>query len=246
MSGSSDSRGGSSRLAMRLLGWAGQGATPRTCRPVGARRYCLSAATVVAGVTSTCAALVARALGPSIQLETNDAMIAQGPLLRYAQQQTEVAQAQWKLDRSQWVPSLQAGGFYQTLDHAQPFWGYQVGLGIPLPGSGQGARTKASRLGTEIAMHQLESTQRTVMSAFTQASTQAQQLDQLVAYYETKGEALATSLLTSAHQGYTSGDIDHFAYIQGVDQAYRIRTEHLTALLDRANATLQLRALLGQ
>ncbi|MBK7385131.1 MAG: CusA/CzcA family heavy metal efflux RND transporter [Flavobacteriales bacterium] len=186
------------------------------------------------------------ALNTSIQLETNDAMIAQGPLLRYAQQQTEVAQAQWRMDRSQWAPSLQAGGFYQTLDHVSPFWGYQVGLGIPLPGGGQGARTKASRLGTEIATQQLENTQRTVRSAFTQASTQLQQLDQLVKYYETQGEALATSLHTSAQRSYDSGDIDYVAYIQGLDQSYRIRTEHLTALLDRANALFQLRALLGQ
>lgn len=167
-------------------------------------------------------------------------LFAQGPLLRYAQQQTEVAQAQWRMDRSQWAPSLQAGGFYQTLDHVSPFWGYQVGLGIPLPGGGQGARTKASRLGTEIATQQLENTQRTVRSAFTQASTQLQQLDQLVKYYETQGEALATSLHTSAQRSYDSGDIDYVAYIQGLDQSYRIRTED-HRLADRgANALFQL------
>ena len=174
------------------------------------------------------------------------AMLAQSPLLLYAQQQTEVAQARWKLERSQWAPSIQAGGFYQTLDRVSPFWGYQVGLGIPLPGSGQGARTKASRLGNEIAVNELANTQLALNSAYVQAVGQLQQHEELLRYYEGPGEALATSLLTSAQRGYDSGDIDYLAYTQGVDQAYRIRTEHLTARLDRALAIFQLRALLGQ
>jgi len=53
-------------------------------------------------------------------------------------------------------------------------------------------------------------------------------------------------LLNSAKRGYESGDIDYLAYIQGVDQAYRIRTEHLITRLERAVALFQLRALLGQ
>ncbi len=179
-------------------------------------------------------------------LASSEAMLAQSPLLQYAQQQTEVAQAQWKLERSQWAPSLQAGGFYQTLDHVQPFWGYQVGVGIPLPGSGQGARTKASRLGTEIAANDLANTQLALNSAYTQAAAQVQQRELLLTYYQTEGEALATSLLTSAQRGYESGDTDYLAYIQGMDQAYRIRTEHLTTRYERAVALFQLRALLGQ
>ncbi|MEO8069003.1 MAG: CusA/CzcA family heavy metal efflux RND transporter [Flavobacteriales bacterium] len=179
-------------------------------------------------------------------LASTNAMLAQSPLLQYAQQQTEVAQAQWKLERSQWAPSLQAGGFYQTLDQVQPFWGYQIGVGIPLPGSGQGARTKASRLGTEIAANELANTQLALNSAYVQAAAQVQQREQLLAYYEGQGEALATSLLTSAQRGYESGDTDYLAYIQGVDQAYRIRTEHLTTRYERAVALFQLRALLGQ
>ena len=55
-------------------------------------------------------------------------------------QRAQVAQAEWKLQRSQWAPSLQGGGFYQTFDGTSPFSGFLIGASIPLPGSGQGGR----------------------------------------------------------------------------------------------------------
>ena len=179
-------------------------------------------------------------------IQPSAAMIAQSPLLHYAQQQAEVAQAQWKLERSQWAPTLQAGGFYQTLDRASPFFGYSIGAGIPLPGTGQGARTKAARLGSEIAANQLIDAQRTLNSTYVQAEAQLQQRERLLLYYQSQGETLASSLIDAAEKGYRSGDIDYLAYIQGIEQAYRIRTEHLTARYDRALAIFQLQNLLGR
>ncbi|MBK9417380.1 MAG: TolC family protein [Flavobacteriales bacterium] len=88
------------------------------------------------------------------------------------EQRALVAEAEWKLQRSQWAPSLQGGGFYQTFDGNAPFSGYIIGATIPLPGSGQGARTTAARLRSEIAAQELEAARRQRTSE--RASTQAQ------------------------------------------------------------------------
>ncbi|MEO7081802.1 MAG: CusA/CzcA family heavy metal efflux RND transporter, partial [Flavobacteriales bacterium] len=82
------------------------------------------------------------------------------PQLATEEQRAKLAEEEWKMERSQWAPSIQGGGFYQTIDGTSPYTGYLIGTSIPLPGSGQGARTKAARLRSEIAMQQLEEIRR--------------------------------------------------------------------------------------
>jgi cobalt-zinc-cadmium resistance protein CzcA len=167
------------------------------------------------------------------------------PLLLSMEQRAQVAEAEWKLQRSQWAPSLQGGGFYQTFDGASPFSGYLIGASIPLPGSGQGGRTTASRLRSEIATHELEAARR--QRASERASTQAQlaQLRESLAYYESTGAELAATLRDDAQRAYTAGEADYFQFTQGIEQAFQLSTEHLRVRYELALTVLHLRALQG-
>ncbi|MBS1581339.1 MAG: TolC family protein, partial [Bacteroidetes bacterium] len=127
-----------------------------------------------------------------------------------------------------------------------PFTGYLLGASIPLPGSGQGARTKAARLRSEIALQQLEDLRRTRTAELARTQARIAQLREGLAYYEGTGAELARVLRSDAERAYRAGEIDHFAFIQGVDQAYRIDIEHLRVRYELALAILHLRALQGQ
>lgn len=168
------------------------------------------------------------------------------PLLEQEARRAALAEEEWRLERSQWAPSLQGGAFYQTLDHVSPFTGYLLGASIPLPGSGQGARTKAARLRSEIALQQLEDLRRTRAAELARTQARIAQLREGLAYYEGTGAELARVLRSDAERAYRAGEIDHFAFIQGVDQAYRIDIEHLRVRYELALAILHLRALQGQ
>jgi cobalt-zinc-cadmium resistance protein CzcA len=167
------------------------------------------------------------------------------PLLLSMEQRALVAEAEWKLQRSQWAPSLQGGGFYQTFDGEAPFSGYIIGASIPLPGSGQGGRTNAARLRSEIAAQELEAARRQRTSE--RASTQAQlsQLRESLTYYESTGAALAETLRDDALRAYRAGEADYFQFTQGIEQAFQLNAEHLRVRYELALTVLHLRALQG-
>ena len=168
------------------------------------------------------------------------------PLLAKEQQRANLAEAEWKMQRSQWAPSLQGGGFYQTIDGSSPFTGYLIGTSIPLPGSGQGARTKAARLRSEIAQQHVEELRRSRGTEL--ASTQARlaQLRESLAYYEASGAALATTLRNDAERAYLNGDAGYLEFIQGIEQARRIDAEHLRVRYELALTVIHLNALTGK
>lgn len=168
------------------------------------------------------------------------------PVLALEQQRALLAEEEWKLERSLWAPSLQGGGFYQTLDGTSPFTGYLIGASIPLPGSGQGARTKAARLRSEIAQQQLEDLRRMRVTELTRTRTRVEQLRENLAYYGTTGAELARTLRSDAERAYLGGNIGYLEFIQGIDQAYRIDSEHLRVRYELALSILHLRALQGQ
>jgi len=167
------------------------------------------------------------------------------PLLLSMEQRAQLAEADWKLQRSQWAPSLQGGGFYQTFDGEAPFTGYLIGASIPLPGSGQGGRTTAARLRSEIAAQELEAARRQRTSE--RASTQAQlaQLRESLAYYESTGAALGETLRDDALRAYRAGEADYFQFTQGIEQAFQLNAEHLRVRYELALTVLHLRALNG-
>ncbi len=167
------------------------------------------------------------------------------PLVLAMEQRAQVAEAEWKLQRSQWAPSLQGGGFYQTFDGVAPFSGWLIGASVPLPGSGQGARTKAARLRSEMAAHELEAARRERSSERLRTQAQYEQLRENLAYYEGTGAALANTLRDDAERAYRAGEVDYFQFAQGMDQYFRISTEQLRVRYELALTILHLRALRG-
>ena len=66
-----------------------------------------------------------------------------------------------------------------------------------------------------------------------------------LAYYETTGALLAIILRSDAERAYRAGDIGYIEFTQGIEQAYRIDTEHLRVRFELALTVLHLRALQG-
>ncbi|MBK7271376.1 MAG: CusA/CzcA family heavy metal efflux RND transporter [Flavobacteriales bacterium] len=167
------------------------------------------------------------------------------PVLAQQQQRALLSEREWRSERGLWAPSLQGGGFYQTLDGASPFTGYLIGASIPFPGTGQGARTKAARLRSGIAQQQLEEVRRARLSELTGTRTRLAQLRESLAYYDGTGASLAATLRGDAERAYGAGDIGYIEFIQGIEQAHRIDTEHLRVRYELALTVLHLRALQG-
>ncbi len=167
------------------------------------------------------------------------------PLVEQGKQRASLAEAEWKMQRSQWAPSLQGGGFYQTIDGVSPFGGYLIGTSIPLPGGGQYARTKAARLHSEAVKQQLEELRRSRAMELARTQARLAQLRESLAYYENSGAALATTLRNDAQRAYLNGDAGYLEFIQGIGQARRIDAEHLRIRYELGLTMIHLNALMG-
>lgn len=168
------------------------------------------------------------------------------PQLATEEQRAKLAEEEWKMERSQWAPSIQGGAFYQTIDGTAPYTGYLIGTSIPLPGSGQGARTKAARLRSEIALQQLDELRRSRTTELARTRSRLEQLRESLAYYEGSGTAMANALRNDAERAYRNGDAGYLEFIQGIEQARLIEVEHLRIRYELALTMIHLNALMGQ
>lgn len=182
----------------------------------------------------------------SMQPDPSAGAAPNDPVLATAAQQAELAKAEWKMERSQWAPTLQGGGFYQTIDGVSPFGGFLIGTAIPLPGGGQGARTKAARLRSDIARQQLEELRRSRTTELARTRAQWAQLHESLAYYEGNGAALAEALRRDAQRAYLNGEAGYVEFLQGMDQARTIEEERLGVRFQTALTVIHLNALTGQ
>lgn len=168
------------------------------------------------------------------------------PVLAMETQRAQVAEQEWRMERSQWAPTLSGGGFFQSIDGVTPFSGYVLGTSIPLPGSGQGARTKAARLRSEISLQELEQVRRERATELARTRAQWQQLRESLDYYDNNGMALAQTLRHDADRAYRNGQASYIELLQAMEQARQIEADHLGIRYQLALTVLHLNALLGQ
>jgi len=187
------------------------------------------------------AALSALAMAPEPAAGTGTT----DPVLATARQQAALAEAEWRMERSQWAPSLLGGAVVQRIDGVFPYKGYILGTSIPLPGSGQGARTKAARLRSEIALQQMDQLQRARATELAATRAQWAQLRESLNYYEGTGAALANTLRNDAGRAYRNGEAGYVEFLQGMDQARTIEEGHLAVRFQLGLAHLHLIALMG-
>ncbi len=184
------------------------------------------------------------ALLPSPALDT--ALIAADPELRTLAAQVAVSQAEWKLQRASWAPSIQFGVFDQSLDQVAPFWGYTVGISLPLLKTGRTSIARAAGIDARIAEDQRLAAERSARADLQAATSDYLQGQRQYNFYNEQGRSLSEALLNSASRSYQAGDIGYLEYISTLDQAYRLRTGALTALRDLDRAIIQLNFLTGR
>lgn len=162
------------------------------------------------------------------------------PLLKMREQQTTVSQAEYRLEKSKWAPSIQFGGFVQSLDKAAPFGGWNTGLSLPFIKTGQQGRTQAALLQSKIATMDYELFRLQLTSAYAQAVQQFNKFSQSVAYYRNEGLPLSNSLSNAASKSYKAGDIGYMEYMQSIRQVYTIQNDYLQALYNYNQSVINL------
>lgn len=168
------------------------------------------------------------------------------PYLRFQKQQYNTSVAQWKFEKNKYAPSVQFGYFMQSLDRIAPFYGYNVGLSIPIFKTGQQGRIQFASLQTKMEEKNLETLQRTLHAEYTAAIEEYKKQNTGLNYYTSEGLPLAEKILLVATQSYSNGDIGYVEYIQNISQAYKIKTDYLQTVLNLNQSIINLNYLISK
>ncbi|MBL3656134.1 CusA/CzcA family heavy metal efflux RND transporter [Fulvivirga sediminis] len=170
---------------------------------------------------------------------------ADNPFVSYQQQKVTLAEKQLKAQQSQWLPGLKGQYTFQNMNGQNGYYGFQVGLTIPLFFGAQQAKMQASRLEIDRQNMLVQNQKLAWNSALLQAGVNYEQQQKQLKYYQNTGLPLSKQLFEGASLSFTSGDIDYVEYLQSITQASTIKTNWFDALLKYNQSIIEINFLNG-
>lgn len=182
----------------------------------------------------------------SLLLNADSSVLSQNPVLNYYQQNINVANAQLSLEKSRLLPDFTVGYSTQTENGSGGYYGYQIGISIPIWFRPQRGRIQSAGIATKIAQADYENTQNNIMATYNQQIKEYQKWQEQLIYYESSGLQQSKAIIINAEQNYRSGNISYVEYIQDITQAFNIRLQYLDALNQYNQTIIYINYLLGR
>ncbi|GAA4503593.1 CusA/CzcA family heavy metal efflux RND transporter [Hymenobacter ginsengisoli] len=167
------------------------------------------------------------------------------PTIALSQQQLVVAQAQQRVLKARNLPDFSAYYNRQTQAGEGGFYGYGVGLNVPLFARAQRSRTQAGALAIKVAEADLANARNNVQAALAQQVQQVEKADEALRYLESAGLQQAREIVRVAKKSYRAGEVGYVEYVAALTQAYGIRGQYLEALNQYNQSIITLTYLLG-
>jgi cobalt-zinc-cadmium resistance protein CzcA len=143
-------------------------------------------------------------------------------------------ESQTKVDRRTLLPDVNLDIFRGTNPgaDAQVYPGFQAGIGIPLFFGSNTAKVKAGKIQQEQILLESEAFKQKLETNSAKIRTSLEQNLQVIRYYETEGQALATQLMDQAVRSFKEGEIDFLQYVLLIENSRNITLQYLQARLD--------------
>ncbi|MCA0131393.1 CusA/CzcA family heavy metal efflux RND transporter [Winogradskyella alexanderae] len=160
------------------------------------------------------------------------------PEIIFFDKKQELLESKRKFERQQLLPGLSLNYFQGSNSSLNTnLYGYQFGLKIPLLFGSQNSKIKASKIAMDIASEESREYKIQLNTKFETLSSQLNQNQKALMYYENEGTLLAEEILKTAKVSYKNGEIDFYQYIQSVENAYDIQLGYIE-LLNTYNQTV--------
>lgn len=154
------------------------------------------------------------------------------PALQYYSDAVELAGRRIDLAQKQLLPDLNASVFRGANNGPgqQAYWGFQVGVGVPLWRGAQQSKIAAAKTGTSVLATQSENYKRQLASQYQALQSDLKKYEEGLSYYESTGKQLSEETLYHAVKAFQNGEIDFLQYIQLLENAKTIETNYFTTL----------------
>ncbi len=174
-------------------------------------------------------------------LLVTDTVIA-NPELQIADQRIKYESSMLNVERNNILPDINFEVFNGTnrFENAKNYWGWQVGVSIPLFFGEQKSKIRARKYGIQMAESMKQAY---LLSYSTRQNELRQQLEKYyknISFYTDSGKKISDEIIRFAEASYNVGEIDFFKYIQNLENATSIKINYLDNLAEYNNIVLEL------
>jgi cobalt-zinc-cadmium resistance protein CzcA len=168
------------------------------------------------------------------------------PELNYLKGQSRVAEAELGLQRSQWLPELNLQYKMQEVAGNDGFYGFHIGLKVPLWFTAQHQRSRAARLESKAMSMEVQDYQFELQTRTEQLQSELEQLRIQVEFYQNEQIELAEELINTAQKSFEGGGINYVTYVNYLDEATEIKQNYQQVLLEYLQQVAEWQYLNGQ
>jgi cobalt-zinc-cadmium resistance protein CzcA len=126
------------------------------------------------------------------------------------------------------------------------FYGFHIGLKIPLWFTAQHQRSKAVMLESKAMSMEVKDFQHELQSRTEQLKSELEQLQVQVEFYQNEQIGLAEEQMNTARKSFEGGDINYVTYVNYLDEATEIKQHYQQVLLEYLQQVAEWQYLTGQ
>ena len=188
---------------------------------------------------------------------TDTNTLSSNPLLAFAEQQINIANAEKKVQSAKVWPDLSIGYFNQSMTGSvlsdgnfapsdYRFSGIQGSITIPLFFGSYKANVNTAKLNTEKAQINANYYQKVLQGQYEQSLQEVIKYKSSLSYYRDKAVPQANLIIKNAQRSFSLGAIGYVEYFQNLNQALNLKYNYLINLNGYNQAVINLEYLIGQ
>ncbi|WP_229251199.1 TolC family protein [Emticicia sp. BO119] len=175
----------------------------------------------------------------------NALLLANNPLLSVYEQQAVVSQLATNVEKQKLKPDFRVGIINQSIEHKLNQMIFSAGVGLPIFTKAQKARIDVAKVNEKIADSNLKHIEFQLNGQLNILKMNYQKYQSSLNYYESYALPQAELILKNAMKSYQSGEIDYVELVQGNQQAWQIKDNYLSTVLNFNQTIIQIETLLG-
>lgn len=161
-------------------------------------------------------------------------------LLNYYQNQFDIKQIEYKIEKSRYFPEISAGYFNQQIDETGGFSGWSIGLSMPLWFLPQNAKVQAARIEKEKSLNTYNYQKFNLEKEIENKVIQLDQLQNDLIYYNENALKKAQVLNHTAKIQFEKEEIEYLEFLQSIKAAHEIKLNYLETLYNYNKTAIEL------
>lgn len=167
-------------------------------------------------------------------------LLISAPTLDLLQTKTEVMDAAVKIENNRHLPGLSVGYFNQSIDKADGFEGWRVGMSFPLWFWSQSGNVQAAKLEREKAANDLYYEQNRVETEVTKLKREINRYRLLIHHFESEALSKTDQIISDSYRALEEGEATYFEFIMSISHAYDLKTNYYDLLNKYNQAVISL------